>query len=297
MALDWRQVAGGLGSLAVGAIPALGPVGGLLGAGLQLGLGAFGASDSANASSQTQSDIGVLKQLQGESAYTATGKFGAAAQQEAQEKANQYLGKQSAEGRLAQSALKNIASSQLSAPQAAMDAATAAASRDLGNQRRSFMESMNASGAPLAARIAAASNLGQASAQNLGNIFTQGAQATQQALAGAAGTFGEAERQRMSDLATQKSIFEASAMQLNPAMSAGQLGSLAQTRTENMQQSMSEDPLAPVKKLGWQYATQQLNQPWQNQAAQEQQNALQGKGPMTGGQRWQNTGSSWNIFG
>lgn len=297
MALDWRQVAGGLGSLAVGAMPALGPLGGLLGAGLQLGLGAFGASDSSKAAGQTQQDIGVLKQLQGESAYTATGKFGAAAQQEAQEKANQYLGKQSAEGRLAQSALKNIASSQLSAPQAAMDAASAAASRDLGNQRRSFMESMNASGAPLAARIAAASNLGQASAQNLGNIFNQGAQATQQALAGAAGTFGAAEQQRMNDLATQKSIFEASAMQLNPAMTAGQLGALSQARSQNMQQSMTEDPMAPVKKLGWQYATQQLNQPWQNQATQEQWNASKGQGPMTSGQRWGSTANSWNIFG
>ena len=233
-------------------------------------------------------DFGSMLKMRDESAYNAAGAQGLAASRQAAEKTNQYVGKSSAEGASAFNALRNIAGSQLAAPQNILDAASANAQRELGNQRRSFMESANASGAPLAARIAGLSGLGQASGQTLGNLYNQGLQGTQQALAGAAGTISSGDELRQRDLQTQLSMAQPYLMQINPAMSASQLGAMGQYRQQAAETSAFEDPFAPSKKLIGQASAMGFMDPWQKLAYKRQAAAQRGEDP---------TSISFGIFG
>lgn len=226
-------------------------IGGLLpGVGMGL-MDAFGLTDNASANAQkTQADIGTLKQLMGESAFTATGKMGADAQREAQQAADRYIGKSSAEGLRAAAAQRNIGSSLLGSGDEMMKAATAQTQMNLGNNQRMLRESMQNAGASPAALAAGMANLGQSNRESLAGLFAQGTQAQQQALAQAGQAFGQSEATRIADLQNQLEMFKPSAMQLNTAgMSAGALGQLGQYGQVQQQQTMAEDPLAPLKYL------------------------------------------------
>lgn len=266
--------------LGLGATSFLGPAGAAIVGPLSLGLQKSGLFGGQSGTDQAfGKDFGGMQKLRDESAYNLAGAKGLAASRQAAEKTNQYVGKSSAEGASAFNALQNIAGSQLAAPQNILDAATANAQRELGNQRRSFMESANASGAPLAARIAALSGLGQASGQTLSNLYTQGLQGTQQALAGAAGTIGAGNELRMKDLQTQLSMAEPYLMRLDPAMTASQLGAMGQYRQQALETADYEDPWAPSKKLIGQGAAMGFMDPWQQLAYKRQAAAQRGEDP------------------
>lgn len=286
--MKWSDIALNMGGLAATALG--GPVlGGLLGPGLQMLGSAFSSGGSSSASDATfGQDFGRMLQMQDASAFNTAGMKGNAAAAQAQEKARQYIGKQSVEGSVAANTLRNIAATQLGAPQTILDTAAANTQRELGNQRRSFMESANASGVPLAARIAGLSNLGQAAGQNLGNLFSQGLQGTQQALAASAGTTAAASDLTQKDLQTQASMFQPYAMQMNPAMSASQLGAMGGYRQNMTELAASEDPAALAKSLIGQGSAINFMDPFQKITLQRQAAAQRGEDP---------TKYSYGLFG
>jgi hypothetical protein len=265
--MDWLNLLLGVGSAAAGmpgvgnAIAGLftgdqgkkdmwGSVIGGLAPGLGMGLmDAFGATDQATANAaKTQADINTLKQLMGESAYTATGAMGPAAQREAAQAANRYIGKSSAEGLQATAAQRNIGSRLLGQGDEMMKAVTAQTQMNLGNNQRMMREAMQNAGASPAALAAGMSNLGQANRESLAGLFAQGTQAQQQALSQAGTAFGQSEATRIADLQNQLEMFKPYAMNLNTAgMGPGALAQMGQYGQMQQQLSMTEDPLAPLK--------------------------------------------------
>lgn len=276
--VDWSNILinmAGLGATAFG-----GPgVGAMVGPLSQMLGSAFSTGGGSASSQALPGDMSAMKGLRDESAYNMAGAFGKDASRQAAEKASQFVGKSSAEGAAAANALRNIASTQLGAPQNILDTAAANAQRELGNQRRSFMESANASGVPLAARIAGLSNLGQAAGQNLSNLYTQGLQGTQQALSSAAGTFSAADELRQKDLQTQLAMFQPYAMQLNPAMSASQLAAFGQYKQSAADLGAVEDPAALAKSLIGQGSAMGFMDPYQKATWQRQAAAQRGEDP------------------
>ena len=242
-------------------------------------MSAFGASDTASANAATkQADIDLMKQLAGESAFTATGFMGPAAQAEAQRAAQQYIGKSSAEGLRAAQAQRNIGSQLLGAGQEQMNALTTQAQMNMGNNQRQLREMMQASGGTPAALAAGMSNLGQANRESLAGLFAQGAQAQSQNLAQAGQAFGQAEQTRVSDLQNQLEMFKPSAMQLNSAMTAGQLGAMGDYGTAIRSQTMAEDPLAGLKNMAGMGASMNYTDPYMQQQLKRQKNLYYGKG-------------------
>lgn len=253
-------------------------IGSVLPAGLNALMTAFGAEDSASAdASKKQADVALLKQLMGESAFTATGQMGPAAQAEAQRAAQQYIGKSSAEGLRAAQAQRNIGSQFLGAGQEMMNALTSQTQMNLGNNQRQLREMMQASGGTPAALAAGMSNLGQANRESLAGLFSQGAQAQQQNLAQAGQAFGQSEATRIADLQNQLEMFKPSAMQLSSAMSAGQLGALGDYGTSISSQRMAEDPMAGLKGLAGQGAALNYLDPYMRTQLQRLKNLSYGK--------------------
>ena len=276
--MNWSDILLNMGGLAATAFGGPG-VGAMVGPLTQMLGSAFKTGGGSASSEALPGDMKAMMGLRNESAYNAAGAFGMDASRQAAQKADQYVGKNSAEGARAVNALRNIASTQLGAPQTIMDTATSNAQRELGNQRRSFMESANASGVPLAARIAGLSNLGQAAGQNLSNLYTQGVQGTQQALAGAAGTFSAADELRQKDLQSQLSMFQPYSMQLNPAMTASQMAAFGQYKQSASDLGAAEDPMALAKTLIGQGSAMGFMDPYQKATYQRQAAAQRGEDP------------------
>jgi hypothetical protein len=265
--MNFMNLALGLGSAAIG-MPGVGNavaglftqdqgkqdmwgnvLGGLLpGVGMGL-MDAFGATDKASASAaRTQGDIGVLEQMMGKSASTATGALGPAAQREAAAAAARFIDKPSAEGWLTYQAQRGIGSRLLGSGDETMNALTQQTQMNLGNNQRMLRESMQNAGASPAALAAGMTNLGEANRANLAGLYAQGTQAQQQALAQASQAFGQAGAGLMADKQAQLEMFKPYAMQLNPgSIGAGALGQLGQYSQMQQQQSMAEDPLAALK--------------------------------------------------
>lgn len=263
-----KETQGLLGGLFGGILPALG----------QAGMSGLGASDQASKiAGQKQADIGGMKQLMREGAYTSTGQMGPAAQAEAQRAANQYIGKSSAAGLRAAEAQRNIGSQLLGSGQEMMNALTSQTQMNLGNNQRQLREMMQSSGATPAALAAGMSNLGQANRESLAGLFGQGAQAQQSALAQAAQAFGESQKTTIADLQNQLAMFSPSAMQLNPAMSAGQLAAMGDYGTSVLSQTMAEDPLAGLKNMAGMGASLNYLDPYMLQQLQRQKQLYYGQ--------------------
>lgn len=273
----WGDLLLQLGGTAASLIPGIGPVAApLITGGLQALGSAFGISDGG--SSATQLPLDKAAAVQQAASYTSTGAEGAAANREAAEAARRFIGQQTAEGRLAAQTQRALGSQALGGAQQTTDLARSAAMTNLGNQSRNLMQQAAAAGGSPAALAGIASNLGQANTQTLNALAQQGAQAQQSAIGQAGQAFSAAEQIRGADLAQQLRNFEPYALQKFGGTNLGQLGQYQQT---SQQMQAAEDPLALLKALGGQAATQRMQQPFEDEAAARSMNMALAKDPIT----------------
>lgn len=276
----WGDLLLQLGGTAASLIPGIGPVAApLITGGLQGLASAFGVSGGGGSSAQSpqgQQDLNTLKNIQQMASYTSTGAEGAAANRESAEAARRFIGQQTAEGRLAAQTQRALGSQALGAAQQTTDLARSAAMMNLGNQSRNLMQQAAAAGGSPAALAGLASNLGQANTQTLTGLAQQGAQAQQAGLAQAGQAFSAAEQARGADLQQQLANFQPYALQKAGGTTAGALGQLGQYSQTMAGTQAMEDPMALLKGLGGQAATQRMQEPYEDTSAARQ--ALMGMG-------------------
>ena len=273
----WPDLLLQLGGTAASLIPGVGSVAApLITGGLQGLASAFGIADGGGSS--TQLPLDKAAQVQQAASFTSTGAEGAAANRESAEAARRFIGQQTAEGRLAAQTQRALGSQALGGAQQTTDLARAAAMTNLGNQSRNLMQQAAAAGGSPAALAGIASNLGQANTQTLGNLAQQGAQAQQAALSQAGQAFSAAEQTRGADLAQQLANFQPYALQKFGGTNLGQLGQYQQTMQGVR---AAEDPLALLKAMGGQAATQRMQQPFEDETAARSMSMALAKDPAT----------------
>lgn len=271
----WGDLLLQLGGTAASLIPGIGPVAApLITGGLQGLASAFGLADGGGSSSQLPTDKAA--QVQQLASFTSTGAEGAAANRESAEAARRFIGQQTAQGRLAEQTQRSLGSQALGGAQQTTDLARSAAMMNLGNQRRDVMQQGAAAGASPAALAAMASNLGQANTQTLTGLAQQGAQAQQAGLAQAGQAFSAAEQTRGADLAQQLANFQPYALQKFGGTNLGQMGGYQQTMQGI---KAAEDPMALLKAMGGQAATQRMQQPFEDTTAARSAMMAMGKDP------------------
>lgn len=273
----WPDLLLQLGGTAASLIPGVGSVAApLITGGLQGLASAFGIADGGGSS--TQLPLDKAAQVQQAASFTSTGAEGAAANRESAEAARRFIGQQTAEGRLAAQTQRALGSQALGGAQQTTDLARAAAMTNLGNQSRNLMQQAAAAGGSPAALAGIASNLGQANTQTLGNLAQQGAQAQQAALSQAGQAFSAAEQTRGADLAQQLANFQPYALQKFGGTNLGQLGQYQQTMQGVR---AAEDPLALLKAMGGQAATQRMQEPYETETAARSMSMALAKDPAT----------------
>lgn len=266
----WGDLLLQLAGTAASLIPGIGPVAAPLITGGSQGLAsAFGISSGGGSSAQSpqgQQDLNTLKNIQQMDSYTSAGAEGAAANRQSAEK-SLNIGTQTAQGRLEGQKVRSLADQALTGAQVGTDLATRLASQNLGNQRRDLMQQAAAAGGSPAALAGLASNIGQANTQALTNVAHQGFQATQAGIGQAGQLLSSAEQMRNADLQQRIADFQPFATQKAGGTTAGALGQLGQYSQTMAGTQAMEDPMALLKALGGQAATQRMQEPYENTTA------------------------------
>lgn len=291
------------------ALPSIGKIAGIddtkwgdllgIGTGVFQGLAKpFGFGDGGGSSlqgPQAQAGMDALGKIQGIAGFNATGSEGLAANREAAEAARRFIGQQTADARRAQMQQQAIGSQALGAPQATTDLARTVSMMNLGNQRRDLMQQASAAGGSPAALAGVAGSLGQANTQTLTNLAKEGADAQQRAFQTAGQAYSESEKIRGQDLSQQLANFQPYALQKFGGTTAGALGQLGQYQQTMAQTQAMEDPSALVKQLGGKGANLAFNSPYEQQTAFLQRQAALGQGPAWG---WPNNQTrDWGFYG
>lgn len=253
MAFDFNWLVNTLGATAgAGLTAAGGPLGGMLGqfAGPALtGLGdMLGITDSSSSTQQAMQDAQDALQMSDQLAsFNAAGEEDLYANRSARLKAAQLVNTNSAEGLLNSNRMNALASQALGAADQNLKNLNLTTQQEMGNQRRSLLDSANAAGGSPAALAGVAGQLASGNTRTLSALQQGGTQAAAQGLQQAGALGANAEAIRNQDLATRLQLFQPYALQKSQNVGLGQLGGLGSLGSSIAQSNAMEDPLAALK--------------------------------------------------